>query len=142
MISVFLSFGMVLEHIWSCEWQGWIFWRKNFCHQNWENWSKTGFFEFIRKFDYSFLLNSRYNENLYYFLFLQKCLFLRYISKCSQPIILQDFLIDHISRTNQWSSWTLHLDANSLLAIRDFYLDLNSRVYNSRSLSWLWFSSH
>ena len=32
---------------------------------------------------------------------LRKFLFLRYGPKCSQPIRLQDFLINHISRTNQ-----------------------------------------
>ena len=33
-----------------------------------------------------------------------KFCFLRYGPKCSQPIRLQDFLINHISRTNHWSS--------------------------------------
>ena len=36
--------------------------------------------------------------------YLGKFLFLRYGPKCSQPIRLQDFLINHISRTNQWNS--------------------------------------
>ena len=36
--------------------------------------------------------------------FLGKFLFLRYGPKCSQPIRLQDYLINHISRTNQWNS--------------------------------------
>ena len=36
--------------------------------------------------------------------YLEKYLFLRYRPKCSQPIRLQDFLINHISRTNQWNS--------------------------------------
>ena len=34
--------------------------------------------------------------------YLGKILFLRYGPKCSQPIRLQDFLINHISRKNQW----------------------------------------
>ena len=34
--------------------------------------------------------------------YLWKFLFLRYQPKCSQPIRLQDFLINNISRTNQW----------------------------------------
>ena len=37
-------------------------------------------------------------------LYLGKYLFLRYGPKSSQPIRLQDFLINHISRTNQWNS--------------------------------------
>ena len=36
--------------------------------------------------------------------FLEKFSFLRYGPKCYKPIRLQDFLINHISRTNQWSS--------------------------------------
>ena len=36
--------------------------------------------------------------------YLGKSLFVRYRPKCSQPIRLQDFLINHISRTNQWNS--------------------------------------
>ena len=34
--------------------------------------------------------------------YLRKFLFLTYGPKYSQPIKLQDFLINHISRTNQW----------------------------------------
>ena len=36
--------------------------------------------------------------------YLGNFLFLRYGPKCSQPIRLQDSLINHISRTNQWNS--------------------------------------
>ena len=36
--------------------------------------------------------------------YLEKFLFLRYGPKCSQPIRLQDFLINHISRINWWNS--------------------------------------
>ena len=36
--------------------------------------------------------------------YLGKFLFLRYGPKCSHPIRLQDFLINHISKTNQWNS--------------------------------------
>ena len=36
--------------------------------------------------------------------YLQKFLFLRYSLKCSQPVRLQEFLINHISRTNQWNN--------------------------------------
>ena len=36
--------------------------------------------------------------------YLGKYLFLRYGSKCAQPIRFQDFLINHISRTNWWNN--------------------------------------
>ena len=36
--------------------------------------------------------------------YLRKFWFLIYGTKCSQPIRLQDFLINHISRTNKWNS--------------------------------------
>ena len=36
--------------------------------------------------------------------FLDKLLFLKYGSKCSQPIRLQDFVINHISRRNKWNN--------------------------------------
>ena len=43
-----------------------------------------------------------------------KSLFLRYGPKCSLPIKLQDFLFNHISRTNQWNSlFFLYVDTNS-----------------------------
>ena len=73
-------------------------------------WSKNRISPFIGKCGHSFLLNLIYNENLYNLLcsckitYLEKKFFLRYGPKCSQPISLQDFLINHISRTNQWNS--------------------------------------
>ena len=45
--------------------------------------------------------------------YLRKFLFLRYGPKCSQPVRLQDFLINHISRTNQWSSLNFCVDTIS-----------------------------
>ena len=43
-----------------------------------------------------------------------KLWFLRYGSRYSQPIRLQDFLINHISRTSQWNNLIfLHVDKNS-----------------------------
>ena len=46
--------------------------------------------------------------------YLGKFCFLRYGPKCPQPIRLQDILINHIYRTNQWNSLIfLHVDANS-----------------------------
>ena len=54
---------------------------------------------------YLILLNLVYNENLFYLLcfctnpIFGKILVLRFGPKCSQPIRLQDILINHISRT-------------------------------------------
>ena len=46
--------------------------------------------------------------------YLGNFLFLRYGPKYSQPIRLQDSLINHISRTNQWNSpFFLHVYTNS-----------------------------
>ena len=42
-----------------------------------------------------------------------KFLFLGYGPKCSQPIRLQNFLINHISKTNQWNFDFLNVDTNS-----------------------------
>ena len=45
---------------------------------------------------------------------LGKFLFLRYGPKCYQPIRLQDIIINHISRKNQWSTLIfLHVDRSS-----------------------------
>ena len=62
------------------------------------------------------MLNLIFNENSYCCVpaqipYLEKYLFLRYGPKCSQSIRLQDFLINLISRTNQWNF--LHVDTNS-----------------------------
>ena len=38
-----------------------------------------------------------------------KFLFFTYGPKCSQPIRLQDFLISHISRINNWKSWIFYM---------------------------------
>ena len=95
---------------------------ENFVYpQNRENGQKRGqkrFFEFIENF-----LN--FTINLYWIRsitktcifcsvpaqipFLRKFWFLRYGPKCSQPIRLQEFLINHISRTNQWNSLIFYM---------------------------------
>ena len=69
-----------------------------------KNGPKTEFFEFIEKFCHHFLLNLFYNYVICYILeqiSWGKFLFLRYGSKRSQLIRLQDFLINRISRINQ-----------------------------------------
>ena len=73
-----------------------------------KNGPKTEFFEFIEKFCHHFLLNLFYNYVICYIPeqtpYLGKFLFLKYGPKCSQIMRLQDFLINHISRTNQRNS--------------------------------------
>ena len=84
---------------------------ENVCPQNWENGpkmdQKQGFFEFIEKFGHLILLNLFYNENLLFAVSLhkphicEKSFSWGYGPKCSQPIRLQDSLINHISRANE-----------------------------------------
>ena len=75
-----------------------------------KNRPKTRFFEFIKNFGDWFRLNLFYNENLYYLLcsctnpIFGKNVFLRYGPKCSQPIRLQEFLVNHISWVSYWNS--------------------------------------
>ena len=75
-----------------------------------QKWPTTWFFEFTEKFSHYFLLNLFYNEYSYYLLcsctnrIFGKILFHEIWAKCSQPIRLQDYLINHIFRTNQGNS--------------------------------------
>ena len=73
-----------------------------------QNGPKTGIFQFIGKFGHQFLLNLIYMKFIIFAVFLHKSHiwenFCSYGPKCSQPIRLQDFLINRISRTNQWNS--------------------------------------
>ena len=87
---------------------------KKFCHQNWENRLKMG-----QKQGFLYLLKSLV-INFYWICskmkiyiiccvpseipYLGNFFFLKYGPKCSQPFILQDFLTNHISRTDQWKS--------------------------------------
>ena len=90
------------------QWQSQIFW-EHFAKKNWENGPKIGFFEFIEKFGHEFLLNLFYNENNVgcvpaQILHLGKvCSWDMGWLKCSQPIRLQDFIINHIAKTSQWN---------------------------------------
>ena len=108
----FLNFGMVQEtHMKLCV-TVLDFPEKFFLPPKLGKWTKnepTGFFEFIEKYGYWFLLNF-FIKNIYIICFvppqipyLGKFLFLKYGPKCSKPMRLQDFLINHISRINQWS---------------------------------------
>ena len=58
--------------------------------------------------------------------YLGKLLFLRYGPKCSQPIRLQDFWINHISRTNQWNS------------LRFFDTNSHKLKVDQKFLEWAW----
>ena len=64
--------------------------------------------------------------------YLGKFLFLRYGPKCSQPIRLQDFLINHISRTNQWNLPVLNVDANS------HKLKVDQKILSLYGQKWVW----
>ena len=106
--------------IWRCAWQSRIFQKKFFA-------PKIGRMNFQKRSFLNFLKNLVIN---FYWIcsivkiyitccvtaqtpYLGKFLFLRCGPKCYQPIRLQDFLINHISRTDQWNSLFLHVDANS-----------------------------
>ena len=113
-ISLFWILAWCQKPIWSCAWQSQTFWKKLFCLRigKWtKNVPKTGFFELTEKSGHWFLLNfcsiiktgfiCCVPAQMHY---LGNLLFLRYGPKCWQPIKLQDFFINHISKTNQWNS--------------------------------------
>ena len=109
-ISFFHKSDMVLESHMKLFMAAGFSGKNFFCLQNWENGPKTGFFQYIGKFCDLFWLHLFYNENWYYLLCsctnpIFKKIFIPEIwAKCSQPIRLQDFLINHRSRTSQWNS--------------------------------------
>ena len=111
--------------MWSCAWQSQIFREIFFCPQNWENGpkmgQKQGFLNLLEYFDINFYwIWSIMKIYIIYFVpaqipYFGKFLILRYGPRCSQPVRLQDFLINHISRTNQWNSLIfLHVGTNPL----------------------------
>ena len=106
-LLIFLNFGMVLEsHVKLCVTAG--FSRKIFFAPKMGQ--NQGFFNLLENLVINFYWI--WSIMKIYILccvpaqipFLGKFLFLRYGPKCSQPIRLQDYLINHISRTNQWNS--------------------------------------
>ena len=58
--------------------------------------------------------------------YLGKFLFLRYGPKRSQPIRLQDFLINHLSRTNQWNSLIFCM-------LIQIYIKVDQKIFG-----WVW----
>ena len=92
---------------------------KIFCPLNWENGPKMGpkqgFFDLLENLVINFYWI--WSIMKIYIIccvpaqipYLGKFLFLRYGPKCSQPIRLQDFLINYISRTNQWNSLIFYM---------------------------------
>ena len=111
-ISFFLKFGMVLEtHEIARDRAG--FYEKKFffapkLRKKAQNGSKTGVFNLFKNLVINFYWIWSIMEIYIIWCvpaqipYLGKFLFLRYRPKCSHPIRLQDFLINHISRTNQW----------------------------------------
>ena len=83
-----------------------------FCSQDLENWSKGGQKQVFLNLLKNLIINFNWSSSIMKTFiiccvpveipYLGKFLFLGYRPKCSQPIRLQDFLINHISRTNQW----------------------------------------
>ena len=76
------------------------------------NGPKTGFFNLLE----NFVINFYWIYSIMKYIiccvpaqipYLGKFSFLRYGPKCSQPVRLRDFLINHVSRTNQWNSLIL-----------------------------------
>ena len=75
-----------------------------------QKWAKTFFFNVLKNFVINFYWICSMTK-IYIICcvpaqspYLGKFWFLGYGPKCSEPIRLQDFLINHISRTNQWNS--------------------------------------
>ena len=91
-----------------------IFQKKFFLPPKLRNWAKnepiTGFLNILKNFViYFYWICSIMKMNVICYVpaqipYLGKFWFLRYEPKCSQPIRLQDFLINHISRINWWNS--------------------------------------
>ena len=107
-----------------------------FLPKDWENGPKTCFFLVNWKI-WSFLLNLFYNEHLYWLLcsctntIFGKIFVPEIWAKCSQPITLQNFLINYISRTNQWKSLIfLHVDTNA------YKLKVNQNFLNGHDQKW------
>ena len=87
---------------------------KKFCPQNWENGpkigQKQGFLNLLKNLviDFYWICSIMKTYIICCVPVQIPCLweffFVRYGPKCSQPTRLQDFLINHISRTNPWNS--------------------------------------
>ena len=82
---------------------------KSFLRKRAQNGPKSGFFQFTGKLIFTYWIWSLMEIYIIGCVptqipYLEKFLFLRYGPKCSQPIRLQYFLINHISRRNQWNS--------------------------------------
>ena len=102
--------------MWSCVWQSQIFWENFFCPQNWENGPRMGQKQGFLNLLENLVVNCYWIWSImkiYIILFvsaqiphLGKFLFLTYGPKCFQPIRLQYFLMNHISKTNQRNSWS------------------------------------
>ena len=135
--------------MWCCVWQPDVL-KKMFYTQNGENRPNPMFFECIGKFSFFsqffiFFMSVVYNESLYYcnscmlkqISCLGKFWFLRYSSKRSWPIRLQNFSINHRTlklavshkETNE-INWVLVCPSNSFL--RNGVLDFSDFWYNGR----------
>ena len=117
--------------------------RKFFLPQNWEKrpkmGQKHGFFNLLKNLVINFYWIWSIME-IYITCcvpaqipYLGKVLILRYRPKCFQPIRLQNFLINHISRTNQW---------NSLIFCMLIQIYINQKLIrkflDGRDWKWVW----
>ena len=100
LISFFLKLNMLF---WCyCVWESQIFLKKVFCPKVGENGPKLGFFEFIGKKKFFWIWSIKKVYIIYCILvqipYLRKILFLNYEPKFSQPVRLQDFYANYISK--------------------------------------------
>ena len=99
-----------LKPIWSCAWQP-DFLEKSFAPKIGKMGQKQGFWNILKNLVINFywICSLMKIYNIFYvpvqIPYLGRFLFLRYGPKCSQPIRLQNFLINHISRTNKEIAW-------------------------------------
>ena len=101
------------EVVWICASQIWIL-QKKFLPQKLRKWTKNGpelsFFNVLKNLIINFYWICSLMKIYITFCvptqisYLGKFLFLRYGPKYSQPIQLQDFLINHISRKSHWNA--------------------------------------
>ena len=96
-VLFFLNFGMVLETHMTCATES-DFSEKIFLPQNWENGWKTRFIELLKSLVFNFNWTRSILKN-YTLCFCTNPTYWKMFS-----VRLQNFLMNHISRTNQWNS--------------------------------------
>ena len=116
---VFSKFWHGTRNPYEVVWQSWNLQKKIFLPRKSGKWAKNGskqdFLNLLKNFVINFyrvfsimkiFVTYCFRTQIIY---LRKFLFLRYEPKYSQPTRLQDFLINHISRTNHWNSMFIQI---------------------------------